>query len=411
MIKSAQAPTQDTVLFELIAQEERRQREGLELIASENFTSQAVMQAVGSVLTNKYAEGYPGKRYYGGCEVVDQVEQLAIERVKQLFGAAWANVQPHSGSSANLAVYYALLNKGDTVLGMALDQGGHLTHGSPVNFSGLNYNVVGYPVDPQTERLDYDTVRKLALEHKPKLIIAGASAYSRLLDFAQFRAIADEVGAYLMADIVHIAGLVATGLHPDPMPYAHVVTSTTHKTLRGPRSGVILSNDLEIGAKIDKMIFPGTQGGPLVHVIAGKAVAFWEALQPSFKDYCQRILLNAAAMSQAFVERGYRVVSGGTDNHLFVLDLRSKGIKGNKASNLLDQVHITVSKSTVPYDPEKPWVTSGIRIGTPAITTRGFTPDQMPLIAQLIDQALSQGPSPEIAQQVKNMAAQHPMPW
>ncbi|HEU4742263.1 MAG TPA: serine hydroxymethyltransferase [Meiothermus sp.] len=400
----------DELLFSLIEKEEARQLEGLELIASENFTSKAVREAVGSVLTNKYAEGYPGKRYYGGCEVIDQIETLAIERAKQLFGAAWANVQPHSGSSANLAVYYALLEKGDTVLGMALDQGGHLTHGSPVNFSGMNYHVVGYPVDRETEYLDYDLVRKLALEHKPKLIIAGASAYSRLIDFAKFREIADEVGAYLMADIAHIAGLVATGLHPDPMPYAHVVTSTTHKTLRGPRSGLILSNDPELGAKIDKMIFPGLQGGPLEHVIAGKAVAFWEAMQPGFKDYCARIIENAKAMAQSFVERGYRVVSGGTDNHLFVIDLQNKGIKGNKASNLLDQVNITVSKSTVPYDPEKPWVTSGIRIGTPALTTREFTVEEMPLVAEFIDEALSKGPSPELKERVRELALKHPMP-
>lgn len=400
----------DELVFSLIAKEEARQREGLELIASENFTSKAVREAVGSVLTNKYAEGYPGKRYYGGCEFIDEIEQLAIDRAKQLFGAAWANVQPHSGSSANLAVYYALLERVDTVLGMALDQGGHLTHGSPVNFSGMNYRVVGYPVDRESEYLDYDLVRKLALEHKPKLIIAGASAYSRLIDFAKFREIADEVGAYLMADIAHIAGLVATGLHPDPMPYAHVVTSTTHKTLRGPRSGLILSNDLELGAKIDKMIFPGLQGGPLEHVIAGKAVAFWEAMQPSFKDYCARIIENAKAMAQSFVERGYRVVSGGTDNHLFVLDLRNKGIKGNKASNTLDKVNITVSKSTVPYDPEKPWVTSGIRIGTPALTTREFTVAEMSLVAEFIDEALSQGPSPELKERVRELALKHPMP-
>ncbi|WP_119315657.1 serine hydroxymethyltransferase [Calidithermus terrae] len=410
MIKSPENPARDDLLFDLIAKEEARQREGLELIASENFTSRAVREATGSVLTNKYAEGYPGKRYYGGCEVIDQIEQLAIDRAKELFGAQWANVQPHSGSSANLAVYYALLEKGDTVLGMALDQGGHLTHGSPVNFSGLNYRVIGYPVDPQTEYLDYDAVRKLALEHKPKLIIAGASAYSRVIDFEKFRAIADEVGAYLMADIAHIAGLVAAGLHPSPMPYAHVVTSTTHKTLRGPRSGLILSNDLDIGARIDKMIFPGTQGGPLEHVIAAKAVAFWEALQPSFKDYARRIIENAQALAKSFVERGYRVVSGGTDNHLFVLDLRPQGIKGNKASNTLDKVNITVSKSTVPYDPEKPWVTSGIRIGTPAITTRDFTAEEMPLIAAFIDEALTQGPSEDLRERVRALALAHPMP-
>jgi glycine hydroxymethyltransferase len=410
VIQSPETPARDDVLFDLIAKEEARQREGLELIASENFTSRAVREATGSVLTNKYAEGYPGKRYYGGCEVIDQIEQLAIDRAKELFGAQWANVQPHSGSSANLAVYYALLEKGDTVMGMALDQGGHLTHGSPVNFSGLNYRVVGYPVDPQTEYIDYDLVRKLALEHRPKLIIAGASAYSRIIDFAKFREIADEVGAYLMADIAHIAGLVAAGLHPSPMPYAHVVTSTTHKTLRGPRSGLILSNDLEIGAKIDKMIFPGLQGGPLEHVIAAKAVAFWEALQPSFKDYARRIIENAQALAKSFIERGYRVVSGGTDNHLFVLDLRPQGLKGNKASNTLDKVNITVSKSTVPYDPEKPWVTSGIRIGTPAITTRDFTAEEMPLIAAFIDEALTQGPSEALRERVRALALAHPMP-
>ncbi|MCL4455441.1 MAG: serine hydroxymethyltransferase [Deinococcus sp.] len=410
MAKEPEPAVRDNVLFDLIAQEERRQTEGLELIASENFVSQAVRQAVGSVLTNKYAEGYPGKRYYGGCEVIDQVEQLAIDRAKQLFGASWANVQPHSGSSANLAAYYALLKKGDTVLGMALDQGGHLTHGSPVNFSGMNYHVVGYPVDIESELIDYDQVRKLALEHKPKLIIAGASAYSRIIDFARFRAIADEVGAYLMADIAHIAGLVVAGLHPTPVPHAHVVTTTTHKTLRGPRSGLILSNDAEIGAKIDKMIFPGTQGGPLEHVIAGKAVAFWEALQPGFKEYSAQIIQNAKALSQSLSQRGYRVVSGGTDNHLFVLDLRNKGIKGNKASNILDQVNITVSKSTVPYDPEKPWVTSGIRIGTPAITTRNFTVEEMPLVAEMIDEALTKGPSPDLKQRVRQLALAHPMP-
>ena len=288
-----------------------------------------------------------------------------------------------------LAAYYALLEKGDTVLGMSLDMGGHLTHGSPVNFSGLNYKVIGYPVDRENEIIDFDVVRQMAIEHKPKLIIAGASAYSRTIDFAKFRAIADEVGAYLMADIAHIAGLVAAGVHPSPVPYAHVVTSTTHKTLRGPRSGIILSNDLDIGAKIDKMIFPGTQGGPLEHVIAGKAVAFYEALQPEFKVYAQQIINNSKALAEAMKAKGYRLISGGTDNHMFVVDLREKGIKGNKASTMLDAAHITVSKSTVPYDTEKPWVTSGIRIGTPAITTRGFSPDEMPKVADYIDRALS----------------------
>jgi glycine hydroxymethyltransferase len=400
----------DDALFALIGQEFDRQRDGLELIASENFTSRAVMEAVGSVLTNKYAEGYPGKRYYGGCEVIDKVEQLAIDRLKELFGCAWANVQPHSGSSANLAAYYALLEKGDTVLGMSLDMGGHLTHGSPVNFSGLNYKVIGYPVDKEHEVIDYDLLRQMAIEHKPKLIIAGASAYSRIIDFAKFRAIADEVGAYLMADIAHIAGLVAAGVHPSPVPYAHVVTSTTHKTLRGPRSGIILSNDLDIGAKIDKMIFPGTQGGPLEHVIAGKAVAFYEALQPEFKLYAKQVVENAKALAESMKTKGYRIVSGGTDNHMFVVDLRDKGIKGNKASNMLDAAHITVSKSTVPYDAEKPWVTSGIRIGTPAITTRGFSSDEMSKVAEFIDRTL-RGEDPDgVKQDVIALARLHPMP-
>ncbi len=416
MTTTAQRPNtmnttkRDDFLFDLVGQEFERQRDGLELIASENFTSRAVMEAVGSVLTNKYAEGYPGKRYYGGCEVVDKVEQLAIDRLKELFGCAWANVQPHSGSSANLAAYYALLEKGDTVLGMSLDMGGHLTHGSPVNFSGLNYKVIGYPVDREKEIIDFDIVRQMALEHKPKLIIAGASAYSRSIDFAKFRTIADEVGAYLMADIAHIAGLVAAGVHPSPVPYAHVVTSTTHKTLRGPRSGIILSNDLDIGAKIDKMIFPGTQGGPLEHVIAGKAVAFYEALQPEFKVYAQQIINNSKALAEAMKQKGYRLISGGTDNHMFVVDLREKGIKGNKASTMLDAAHITVSKSTVPYDTEKPWVTSGIRIGTPAITTRGFTPDQMPKVADYIDRALSGEDPQAVKHDVIALARQHPMP-
>jgi glycine hydroxymethyltransferase len=400
----------DDALFALLAREFERQRDGLELIASENFTSQAVLEAVGSVLTNKYAEGYPGKRYYGGCEVIDQVEQLAIDRAKELFGCAWANVQPHSGSSANLAVYYALLEKGDTVLGMDLAHGGHLTHGSPVNFSGMNYSVVGYPVDKDTEVIDYEVVRKLALEHKPKLIIAGASAYSRNLDFAKFREIADEVGAYLMADIAHIAGLVAAGVHPSPVPYAHVVTSTTHKTLRGPRSGIIFSNDEDIGKKVDKMIFPGTQGGPLEHVIAGKAVAFFEASQPEFKLYAQSIVENAKALAAEMVSRGYRLTSGGTDNHLFVVDLRPQGLTGNKATKLLDAVHITISKSMVPYDPEKPWVTSGIRIGTPALTTRGFTPEVMPEVAELIDRTLKGEEAASVHKDVVALARQYPMP-
>jgi glycine hydroxymethyltransferase len=400
----------DNALFDLVEQEFVRQRDGLELIASENFTSQQVMEAVGSVLTNKYAEGYPGKRYYGGCDIIDQVEQLAIDRAKELFGAAWANVQPHSGSSANLAVYFALLKHGDTLMGMDLSHGGHLTHGSPVNFSGIQYNVVGYQVDAETEQIDYDAVRQLALEHRPKLIIAGASAYSRILDFAAFRNIADEVGAYLLADIAHIAGLVAAGEHPSPVPHAHVVTTTTHKTLRGPRSGLILANDPAVGKKIDKMIFPGTQGGPLEHVIAGKAVAFFEAQQPEFKRYAKAVVENAQALSQALANRGYRIVSGGTDNHVFLMDVREQNITGKEAQARMDAVHITVNKNTIPFDPASPFVTSGLRLGTPALTTRGFTPNVMPQVAALIDRGLT-GETPEVVRaDVKALASSYPMP-
>jgi glycine hydroxymethyltransferase len=388
------APTKDPI-FDLIELELARQHDGLELIASENFTSAAVRQAVGSILTNKYAEGYPGKRWYGGCQVVDQIEQLAIDRAKELFGAAWANVQPHSGSSANLAVYMALLKPGDTVLGMDLSHGGHLTHGNPVNFSGLNYNIVGYKVREDTERIDMDNVRALALEHKPKMIIAGASAYSRTIDFAAFRAIADEVGAYLFADIAHIAGLVAAGVHPTSIPHAHVTATTTHKTLRGPRAGLLLSNDLEIGAKIDRSVFPGSQGGPLEHVIAGKAIAFAEALQPAFKVYAAQIIKNAQVLANEFVKLGYRVISGGTDNHMFVLDLRPLGVNGTKASKMLDAAHITISKSTLPFDTEKILHGGGIRIGTPAVTTRGMTESDMSKIANLIDRTLK-GEDPEM---------------
>jgi glycine hydroxymethyltransferase len=385
----------DEAIFALIAQEHQRQRDGLELIASENFTSAAVREAVGSVLTNKYAEGYPGKRWYGGCEVVDEVERLAIARAKQLFGAAWANVQPHSGSSANLAVYNALLKPGDTVLGMDLAHGGHLTHGSPVNFSGLSYQIVGYQVRQDTELVDMDEVRAKALTHRPKMIIAGFSAYSRFLDFAHFRAIADEVGAYLMADIAHVAGLCVSGHYPNPVPHAHVVATTTHKTLRGPRSGLVVSNDLEIGAKVDRAVFPGYQGGPLEHVIAGKAVAFREALRPEFALYCGQIVKNAKALAQAFLDKGYRLVSGGTDNHLFVLDVRPLGLQGTKASKMLDEAHITISKSTLPYDTEKILHGGGIRIGTPAITTRGMTEEHMPTVADLIDRVL-RGEDPKL---------------
>lgn len=403
-------PPRDELLFELIGLEEQRQRDGLELIASENFTSRQVMEATGSVLTNKYAEGYPGKRYYGGCEVVDRVEQLAIDRACELFGAAWANVQPHSGSSANLAVYEALLEPGDTVLGMDLAHGGHLTHGSPVNFSGRRYEVAGYPVDRETERIDMDHVRELALEHRPKLIIAGASAYPRQIDFEAFRKVADEVGAYLLSDVAHIAGLIAADLHPDPVPHSHVVTTTTHKTLRGPRSGMILSNDGELGQQIDRIIFPGLQGGPLEHVIAGKAVAFYEALQPEFRDYQERTIRNAQALAAELSELGYRIVSGGTDNHLLLIDLRPKNMTGKKAVELLDPVNITVSKSMVPFDERKPWVTSGVRVGSPALTTRGFTEDGMRQVARLIDRALSGDDPQAVKADVTELARSHGMP-
>jgi glycine hydroxymethyltransferase len=397
-------------IFDLIDLEHQRQRDGLELIASENFTSAAVRQAVGSVLTNKYAEGYPGKRWYGGCEVVDKVEQLAIDRLKELFGAAWANVQPHSGSSANIAVYSALLKPGDTVLGMDLSHGGHLTHGSPVNFSGLNYKVIGYKIREADELLHMEDVRALALEHKPKMIICGASAYSRTLDFAAFRAIADEVGAYLMADIAHIAGLVAAGVHPSPVPHAHVVTSTTHKTLRGPRSGIIFSNDLEVAALLDRSIFPGTQGGPLEHVIAGKAIAFAEALRPEFKVYSSQIIKNAQAMVAAFQKRGYKILSGGTDNHLFVLDIRPLGLNGTKASRMLDAAHITISKSTLPFDTEKIMHGGGIRIGTPAITTRGMITVDMETVADLIDRTLRGADAETMRLEVKNFVSRFTLP-
>ncbi len=400
----------DQETFRWIEAEERRQAEGLELIASENFVSRQVREAVGSVLTNKYAEGYPGRRYYGGCQFIDEVERLAIERAKKLFSAAWANVQPHSGSQANMAVYFALLKPGDTILGMDLAAGGHLTHGARVNFSGKFFRVVSYGVDPETERIDYDAVERLALEYRPKLIVAGASAYPRVLDFARFREIADRVGAYLMVDMAHIAGLVATGLHPSPVPHAHAVTSTTHKTLRGPRGGLIVGNDLEVAKKVDKMIFPGIQGGPLEHVIAGKAVAFFEALQPEFKAYAERVVENARRLAAELAERGYRIVSGGTDNHLFLVDLRPKGLTGKEAEERLDAVGITVNKNAIPFDPAPPRVTSGIRIGTPAITTRGFAPGEMAEVAELIDEALTKGPTEALSERVRALALAHPMP-
>ncbi len=406
----AASQPRDEAVFALIDKEFERQKNGLELIASENFVSQGVMQAVGSVLTNKYAEGYPGKRYYGGCEVVDEVEQLAIDRAKQLFGANWANVQPHSGSSANFGVYYALLEEGDRVLGMDLAHGGHLTHGSPVNFSGKSYEVMGYPVDEESELIDYDELRRRAHEFKPKMIIAGASAYSRTIDFERFRAVADEVNALLFADVAHIAGPIAAGLHPHPLPHAHVVSSTTHKTLRGPRGGIIFGLDEEIGKKIDRTIFPGIQGGPLEHVIAGKAVAFFEALRPEFKEYTARVLENASTLAAEMAALGYRIVSGGTDNHLFLVDLRPQSITGNTASKRLERVGISVSKSMIPYDPEKPWVTSGIRIGTPAITTRGFGAGEMKLVAELIHRGMQGVDVENVSREVRELAAGHPMP-
>ncbi len=400
----------DDKIFALIDEEFERQRDGLELIASENFTSRAVMEAVGSVLTNKYAEGYPGKRYYGGCEVVDQVELLAIDRAKALFGCAWANVQPHSGSTANHVIYSTLLEPGDTLMGLDLSHGGHLTHGSPVNLSGILYNVVSYKVDKETELIDYEGALTLAQEHRPKLIICGATAYSRTIDFAKFREIADAVGATLLADISHISGLVAGGVHPSPFPHAHVVMTTTHKSLRGPRSAVILSNDEDLGKRIDKMIFPGTQGGPLEHVVAGKAIAFFEALQPEFKVYAEQIVKNAQALAGALSDRGYRIVSGGTDNHNFLVDLTAQDISGKKAQNLLDKAGITVNKNTVPFDTRSPFVTSGIRIGTPALTTRGFTPETMVQVADLIDRTLKGEDPAVIREEVKALTADYPMP-
>jgi glycine hydroxymethyltransferase len=374
----------DLEIHRLLAAEAERQESQLEMIASENFVSQSVLQAMGSVLTNKYAEGYPGKRYYGGCEVVDEVERLAQRRLLELFGADHANVQPHSGAQANMAAYFAVLEPGDTILGMNLSEGGHLTHGSPVNFSGRLYRIVAYGVREDDHRIDYGHVRDLALKHRPKLIVAGASAYPRTIDFEVFAEIARESGAKLMVDMAHIAGLVATGLHPSPMPHADIVTSTTHKTLRGPRGGLILSTE-EHAKPIDKQIFPGIQGGPLMHVIAAKAVAFGEALQPEFKEYSRRVVENASILGEALLEHGFDLVSGGTDNHLLLVDLRSKGVTGKDAEHALDRAGITVNKNTVPGETASPFVTSGIRIGTPALTTRGFGRAEMREIARLID--------------------------
>ena len=392
----------DLEVYNAILEEEKRQEEGIELIASENFVSKAVMEAAGSVFTNKYAEGYPERRYYGGCVNADTVEQLAIDRLKKIFGAKFANVQPHSGSQANMGVYVSLLEAGDKILGMGLSSGGHLTHGYKVNFSGKNYIGIEYGLNPETELLDYDEVRRLAVQEKPKIIVAGASAYSRIIDFKKFREIADEVGAYLMVDMAHIAGLVAAGEHPNPMEYADIVTSTTHKTMRGPRGGIILTNNEEIAKKIDKAIFPGIQGGPLMHIIAAKAVAFKEALSPEFKEYQKQVVKNAKAMADALVKGGLRIVSGGTDNHLMLVDLRPKGVTGKLAEESLEKSGITCNKNAIPNDPEKPFITSGVRLGTPAITARGMKEDESVKIAEMIIKVLENVNDDEKIAEVKN---------
>lgn len=404
----------DREVYDAIEAERKRQNEGIELIASENFVSKSVLEAAGSVMTNKYAEGYPDKRYYGGCECVDIVEKLAIERAKEIFDVKYVNVQPHSGSQANMGVYKALLNLGDVILGMRLDHGGHLTHGKNVNFSGKDYTVYSYSVRKEDEYIDYDEVERIAMEVKPKLIVAGASAYPRIIDFKKFREIADKVGAYLMVDMAHIAGLVAAGEHPSPIPYAHVVTTTTHKTLRGPRGGVIMTNDEEIAKKIDKAIFPGIQGGPLMHIIAAKAVAFKQALSPEFKEYQHQIVKNAKALAEVLEKGGLRLVSGGTDNHMILVDLKSsKGLTGQAVEKALDKAGITVNKNGIPYDTEKPMVTSGIRIGTPAVTTRGMKEKEMEEIGNFIietienindDKKLS-----EIKERVKELCLRFPL--
>jgi glycine hydroxymethyltransferase len=395
----------DPAIAALIAKELERQQSHLELIASENFASRAVMEAQGSVLTNKYAEGLPHKRYYGGCEHVDAIEELAIQRARELFGAAWANVQPHSGAQANFAVFLALLEPGDTILGMDLSHGGHLTHGSPVNVSGKWFKAVHYGVDRESQQLDFAAIRELALQHRPKLIVCGYSAYPRTIDFAAFRAIADEVGAYLLADIAHIAGLVAAGLHASPLPHCHVVTTTTHKTLRGPRGGLILCHDAEFGRQFDKAVFPGSQGGPLEHVVAAKAVAFGEALQPAFRRYAEQVIANARSLAGRILERGIDVVSGGTDNHLVLLDLRSIGMTGKVADLLVSDVHITANKNTVPFDPASPFVTSGLRLGTAACTTRGFDEAAFREVADVIADRLLHPQDGEIVQRCRERVA------
>lgn len=403
----------DAQIASAIQEELERERTSIELIASENFTSLAVMEAVGSVLTNKYAEGYPSKRYYGGCGKVDIVENLARDRAKELFGANFVNVQPHSGASANLAAYSALLNLGDTVLGLSLDHGGHLTHGSPVNFSGKDYKFIAYSLNPETERIDYDEMESLAKKYRPKLIVGGASAYPRFIDFKRMAEIAHEVGAYLMIDMAHIAGLVATGAHPSPFPYADIVTSTSHKTLRGPRGGFILSNDEEIAIKIDKAVFPGSQGGPLMHVIAGKAVAFGEALKPEFTTYINQVIANNKALGQAMVDGGLRLVSGGSDNHLCLVDLTAANITGKDAECILEQVGLTVNKNTIPNEKRSPFVTSGIRVGTPAGTTRGFKEDDFKTIGSLIAQTVFNPDDKilleKIKKQVKVLTTKYPL--
>ena len=404
----------DRKISSLLRKETQRQEENIELIASENYVSKDILKLQGSILTNKYAEGYPGKKYYGGCTYIDEIENLAIDYACRLFHVRYANVQPHSGSSANMAVYKALLNIGDTVLGMDLSNGGHLTHGHPMNFSGKEYNIVSYTVDKESGIIDYNELRNIALETKPKMIIAGASAYSRMIDFAKFREIANEVGAYLMVDMAHIAGLVATGLHPSPVPYADVITTTTHKTLRGPRGGLILTNDEEIITKINKTIFPGIQGGPLMHVIAAKAQCFYEAMEPSFKDYATNIIKNAKALSKTFIDNGVKVISGGTDNHLMLIDVKSSfGITGKEAETILDKINITTNKNTIPNDTESPFKTSGLRIGTPAMTTRGFTTEDFEEVGIIIIEALRNKDNEEVLdnlrKQVLRLISSHPL--
>jgi glycine hydroxymethyltransferase len=397
--------SQDPDIFDAISKEARRQHDNIELIASENFTSPAVMECCGTVLTNKYAEGYPGKRWYGGCQHVDIIEDLAIKRAKDLFGAEHANVQPHSGSQANMAAYFALIKPGDTVMAMNLAHGGHLTHGHPMNFSGNLFNIIPYGVSEADEYIDYDALEKLALEHKPHLLLAGASAYSRTIDFKRFRAIADKVGAKLMVDMAHIAGLVATGLHPSPIPYSDIVTTTTHKTLRGPRGGLILCK-AEHAKAVDAQVFPGGQGGPLMHIIAGKAVALKEAATEEFKDYQKQVIQNAQVMAKVLSDKGFRIISGGTDNHLFMVDVTIKGLTGKAAANILDEARITVNKNTIPFDKNSPFVASGIRIGTPAITTRGMKIEEMKLIGELIARVLTSGEDESEIKAVSNEVGQ-----